>query len=138
MITVREIDRETTPSLLCQQKADQDLGWLNWINALKREEGMKERGPKGGGVNERSKTQGSWGMGGLLGTTVQGAQLAYGEKRGSAPDPYNAAVLIDLIPLKAGHHHHHLLARRDCRPKLRKLTYWLTAPVAAPRTFFFS
>lgn len=84
---------------------------------------MKERGPKGGGVNERSKTQGSWGMGGLLGTTVQGAQLAYGEKRGSAPDLYNAAVLIDLIPLKAGHHHHHLLARRDCRPKLRKLTY---------------
>lgn len=43
--------------------------------------------------------------------------------------------MIDLIPLKAGHH---LLARRDCRPKLRNLTYWLTAPVAAPQTFFFS
>lgn len=43
---VREIDRETT-LLLPQQKADQDLGWLNWINALKHEERMQERGRTG-------------------------------------------------------------------------------------------
>lgn len=60
-------------------------------------------------------------------TCQEGRYLAYVE-RGSAPDLYSVAVLIDLIPCtQVGI----CFLTRERLPlsKLRKLTYWLTVPV---------